>query len=323
MNCRKNLFGTEITEIGLGCWQLGDAWGEVNDTDAQAILRASFDAGVRFFDTAAAYGGGKSERRIADFKASLTEAERRELFIATKITRAEASAAHIRASADQSSANLQMQPVDLLQLHCWSMEMMQQPGIWDALRQLKTDGRIRGFGASVESMEEARYCMAQEGLTTLQIIFNIYRQHPRDEIFAEAREKGVGLIVRVPLASGLLSGKFGHDTVFGEQDHRNFNRDGQRFHVGETFGGLPFEKGIALTDKLKRLLPSEPGMAQLALRWILDHPEVMTIIPGATSVAQAESNAAASELPPLPDSTHAQLAEFYAAEVSPHVRGQY
>lgn len=232
----RPLGDSTVTEIGLGCWQLGGDWGEVSDDEAMEILSASHEAGVRFYDTAAGYGGGRSERLLGKFRQSVGG----DIFIATKIGRKEPTEAHLREGVAGSLERLGMDSLDLLQLHCWPMSMMQPPVVWETLRALRAEGKIKRFGASVESMDEARFCMRQEGLVSLQIIFNIFRQHSRDEIFAEAREKGVALIVRLPLDSGLLAGKFTPETEFGPGDHRNYNKDGGAFHVGETFGGLTF-----------------------------------------------------------------------------------
>ena len=311
---------TPVTEIGLGCWQLGGDWGEVSDQQALEILQASYAVGVRFFDTAAGYGAGRSERTLGAFRRSLAQPD---IFIATKIGRGNSTPQKLREGIAASRERLQMDSLDLIQLHCWPMEHLKLPEVWDTLRELQSEGNITRFGASVESIEEARFCMAQEGCVALQIIFNIFRQHPRDEIFAEAKEKNIALIVRVPLASGLLTGKFSSATTFAESDHRSYNKDGAAFHVGETFGGLPFVKGLELVDRLRKFLPDEPSMGELALRWILDHDAVTTVIPGATSPAQIRANAAISSLPPLSADIHQCLADFYRADVAPHVRGQY
>lgn len=309
-----------VGEIGLGCWQLGGDWGEVSDAQALEILREAQSSGVTFFDTAAGYGGGRSERLLGQFR---RESGGGEIFIATKIGRKEPTEVHIRAGVEGSRERLGVETLDLIQLHCWPLEQLRQPVVWETLRSLQAEGKIARFGASVESVEEARFCMAQEGCVSLQIIFNLFRQHVRDEIFSEAKERGIALIVRVPLASGLLGGKFGKGTAFAENDHRNYNRDGAAFHVGETFGGLTFEKGLELVEKLRGILPSEPPLPEQALRWILDHDAVTTVIPGATRVGQVRDNAVASSLPSLSPELHVRLADFYRDEVAPYVRGQY
>lgn len=312
-----------MTEIGLGCWQLGGDWGKVSDESAQEILQTAYDQGIRFLDTAAVYGSGRSERAIGRFLKTV----RGDIFVATKIARtpnaADFTGKWIRESTLQSLEHLQRDTVDLTQLHCVPMACLKKPVVWEELQTLKAEGLIRHFGASVESIEEARLCMQQEGLSSLQIIFNIFRQHPRDEIFAEAKEKRIALIVRVPLASGLLSGKFTNQTRFGEDDHRNYNKDGAAFHVGETFAGIPFPVGVALAEKVKKRLPAGQDMAQAALRWILDHDAVTTVIPGASSPAQVISNAAAASLPPLSAAVHGALIDLYTAEIKALVRGQY
>jgi aryl-alcohol dehydrogenase-like predicted oxidoreductase len=200
---------------------------------------------------------------------------------------------------------------------------MREGEVFETLRGLKDAGKIKAFGASVESMDEALICLDQEGLSSLQIIFNIYRQKPIAELFEKAKKKDVAIIARVPLASGLLTGKFKVDTSFADDDHRNFNKDGQLFNVGETFAGLPYEKGVELSDKLKTFLPEGMTMVQMALRWILDHDAVSVVIPGASKVEQAAGNAVISDLAPLSDALHAKITEFYDGEVKEHIRGRY
>jgi aryl-alcohol dehydrogenase-like predicted oxidoreductase len=203
------------------------------------------------------------------------------------------------------------------------MAVLQQGDVFDWLRELKQEGKIRNWGASVESMDEALVCLEQEGLASLQIIFNIFRQKPIQALFPQAQAKGVAIVVRLPLASGLLSGKFTADTRFAATDHRNYNRDGQAFNVGETFAGLPFEKGVELADGLKLLVPAGLNMAQMALRWILDHEAVSAIIPGASRPEQVRSNAAASGLAPLGEALHARLKAYCEEKVQPFIRGPY
>jgi aryl-alcohol dehydrogenase-like predicted oxidoreductase len=217
-------------------------------------------------------------------------------------------------------------PIDLHQLHCVPPRVLEEGRVFDWLRKLKSEGLIRHFGASVESMAEARTCLKHGDVDALQIIFNVLRQKPIDELFAEAREKGVAIIVRLPLASGLLAGKYTRATTFPEKDHRNYNKDGKFFNVGETFAGIEFGKAVELTDAIKPLLGVRDGgtpMADLAMRWILDHEAVTTVIPGATKAAQAAANVKASEMPPLPKPTHAALRQFYAGSVAANIRGPY
>jgi aryl-alcohol dehydrogenase-like predicted oxidoreductase len=228
----------------------------------------------------------------------------------------------MRRHVEASLQHLQQSQLFLEQLHCIPTEEMKSGKVFDHFRRMQQEGLIRYWGASVETVEEALICLEQEGIASLQLIFNLFRQHIADDIFSKAREKNVAIIVRVPLASGLLTGKFSPLTIFHEKDHRNYNADGAFFNVGETFAGIPFQQGVNFAKQLAKWLPDD-RMAQWALRWILDHPEVTTVIPGATKVAQVKGNVEASGLPPLPASTHRQLREFYDAEVLPVIRGKY
>ena len=318
--------GAEVSEVGLGCWQFGGDWGEVSEDEAQAILRASAEKGVTFFDTADVYGGGRSEKILGKFLAQTSES----FFVATKLGRAgdpggaaNFTRAAVRAHTEASLRRLGVEALDLTQLHCIPAEVLEQGEIFGWLRELKQEGKIKHFGASVESMDEAETCLKQEGLASLQIIFNLFRQKPIDVLFDQAREARVALIVRLPLASGLLSGKYTKDTQFAPSDHRTYNRDGQAFNVGETFAGLPFETGVDLADALKPLVPEGMTLAQMALRWCLDFPAITAIIPGAKNPQMAEANAAASDLPPLSALLHQRLREFYGARVAENIRGPY
>lgn len=315
-----------VSEIGLGTMQIGASWGDVSEDVALGILQEAADKGVTFFDTADVYGSGRSERLIAEFMKNQTNKP----FVATKIGRwaepgwpdnftLENMRAHIKASLER----LQVNSLDLVQLHCVPTDVLRKGEIFDNLRVLKKEGLIKEFGVSVETMEEAEICLEHDDVVSLQIIFNIFRQKAIKSIFDKAAEKDVAIIVRLPLASGLLSGKMTKATQFNPADHRNFNRDGQVFNVGETFAGLPFEKGVELADKLKELVPEGMTMAQMSLRWILDFPAVTTVIPGASSIAQVESNVSASELPPLSSELHDLLSGFYAQHVESHIRGPY
>ncbi|HMV50576.1 MAG TPA: aldo/keto reductase, partial [Blastocatellia bacterium] len=299
MNHRKfNHTDFSCAEIGLGCWQLGGGdWGEVSDEQAFDILAQAVDLGVNFFDTADVYGGGRSETLIGRFLKS-TPAE---VFVATKLGRLgiypdKYTEATVRAATEESLRRLQTEALDLTQLHCIPTEVMRQGEVFDWLRTLKQEGKIKSFGASVESMEEALICLEQDGLSSLQIIFNVFRQKPIAELFAAAKAKSVALIVRLPLASGLLGGKLTKQSGFAAGDHRNYNRDGQFFNVGETFAGLPFETGVELADELRQLVPEDMTMAQWAMRWILDYDAVTVVIPGATKPQQVADNIAVSQL---------------------------
>ncbi|WP_288129916.1 aldo/keto reductase [Microbulbifer sp.] len=316
--------GYRVSEIGLGCWQLGGDFGPIADETASAILDVAAAEGINFWDTADVYGSGQSEQHIGNFPHKPDN-----LLVATKVGRGQDlypdgySFASIRASLQDSAQRLGVDTIDLAQLHCVPPEILQQGDIFTWMEDLQRSGLIRHYGASVETIEEAFTCLENPGLATLQIIFNLFRQDAAEALLQTAKEKNVGVIVRLPLASGLLSGKFTRDSRFAESDHRNYNRDGAAFSVGETFGGIPFEKGVALVDGLKTLLPdsADNDLAAQALRWILDHPAVSTIIAGASSPQQIARNASVSDLAPLSESTHQALAEYYQQQVRPHIRG--
>jgi len=327
---RKRLFdgtGANVSEIGLGAWQLGGTdWGEVSEEDALLTLRAAVDRGINFFDTADVYGLGRSEELIGKFLKDCSA----EIFVATKIGRfpqpgwpENFSLAAIRSHTESSLRRLGVDTLDLIQLHCIPIEVLRQGEVFESLRQIKQEGKIKHFGVSVESMEEALISLEQPDLTALQIIFNIFRQKPIEALFDRARLRNVALIIRLPLASGLLSGRYTKETKFPQSDHRTFNRDGASFNVGETFAGLPFEKGVELSDALKPLVPEGMNMAQLALRWILDYEAVSVVIAGARNAEQVAGNAEASELPSLGRDLHQKLKIFYDSEVAPHIRGPY
>ncbi len=319
--------GAPVSEVGLGCWQIGgDQWGDVPDADALDVLRASVEAGVTFLDTADVYGAGRSEELIGRF---LKEHPRDRLFIASKFGRfprpgwpGNFDPKTIREHTENSLKRLGIERLDLTQLHCLPMEQLKRAEVWDTVRDLQKQGKIARFGASVESTAEAEECLTQPGCASLQIIFNIFRQTPAvGGLLDRCQKQGVAVIVRLPLASGLLAGKYTPATTFGPNDHRTVNRNGEKFNVGETFAGLGFEKGLELVEKLKPLVPASYTLPQLALRWCLDHPAVTTIIPGARNRAQADANAAASDLPPIPADVHAKLREFFVRDVKPAVRG--
>ena len=327
---KTRIFGNtdaRVSEVGLGCWQIGGlCWGDIDESSAFEILATSVDRGVRFFDTADVYGSGRSETLIGGFLKGCSE----DIFIATKLGRfpdpgwpENLTRSAFRQHTEASLTRLGMDALDLTQLHCLPTAELAEGEVFQWLREMKQEGKIKAFGASVESMDEANLCLEQEGISSLQIIFNIFRQKPIEALFEKAKEKNVALIVRLPLASGLLAGKITKETTFAENDHRNFNRDGKMFNVGETFAGLPFEKGSELADVVKRWTPEGMTMAAMSLRWILDHDAVSVVIPGASRVEQAISNAAVSDLGPLSDELHQKLSEFYAREVAEHIRGPY
>lgn len=314
--------GYQVSEIGLGCWQLGGDFGPVADDAANSILDNAAESGITFWDTADVYGGGLSEERIGSFAK-----KPRDLFVATKVGRApelypdQYSKAAVRESLEGSARRLGTDTLDLAQLHCVPPQILEDGEIFTWLDDLKKDGLIRHYGASVETIGEAFTCLQHENLASLQIIFNIFRQDANAKLLDTAKSKDVGIIVRLPLASGLLSGKFTTDTRFAESDHRNYNRDGAAFSVGETFGGIPFARGVELAEELRDLLPSEHTLSQWALRWILDHDAVSSIIAGVSKPEQIATNVHASELPPLDAATHKRLAEFYQRAVKPSIRG--
>lgn len=317
---------TAVSEIGLGTWQLGGDWGAVDDATARQIMETAVAQGVTFFDTADVYGSGLSEQRIAQFLHS----QPAHIFVATKLGRSgdpgwpqNFTFENMRQHTEASLRRLQVEALDLTQLHCIPTAELQRGEVFEHLRRLKQEGKIKRFGASVESMAEALICLEQDGLASLQIIFNLFRQKPIETLFAQAQARGVAIIVRLPLASGLLAGKFTQSTTFAANDHRTYNRDGDSFNVGETFAGLPFATGVELADALKPLVPTTMTMAQFAQRWILDFPAVTTIITGATRVSQVEANTAVSQLPPLSPELHQQLAAFYQTRVHEHIRGPY
>ena len=314
--------GFNASEIGLGCWQIGSCWGNIPEKTAEKILNTAYDNGTNFYDTADVYGNGRSEKLVGRFIRGKSD-----VFVATKVGRSDSlypnnfTIKAVTACIDGSLKRLGLESLDLIQLHCVPPEVLKQGDIFDLMRKLKKAGKIKNWGASVESMDEALVCLQQDDLCSLQIIFNIFRQKPIDTIFEQCKKKNVALIIRLPVASGLLSGKLTKSSTFAENDHRNFNRDGQVFNVGETFAGLPFEKGIELADQLKQFVPKGMTMAQFALRWILDFDAVSVIIPGASKPQQAADNAKASDFPPLDKDLHEKLKDFYEEKVKDFIRG--
>ncbi len=319
--------GRSISEIGLGCWQLGGDWGDVDDDTSLAILEAAADSGVTFFDTADVYGDGRSERAVGAFLASRDDADA--MTVATKMGRR--ANPHVkeaytldafRAWTDRSRENLGVDTLDLVQLHCPPTEVLFDPTTFDALRTLHDEGRVRSWGVSVERVDEALHVLDEEGLASIQIIVNVFRRKPLERVIGEASDKGVAIIARVPLASGLLSGKYDEATTFPENDHRTYNRQGEAFDVGETFSGVPFEVGVRAAREVAALTPVGWTTAQLALRW-LTQSGVATTIPGARSVEQARANAAVGDLPMIDEATMAELARIYHDSIREHVHTQW
>ncbi|GAB0113215.1 aldo/keto reductase [Acidisoma sp. C75] len=319
--------GKAVSEIGFGAWAIGASWGQVDDKAARQALHAALDAGVTFIDTADVYGDGHSERLIA---AVLQERGGDRPFVATKAGRrlpAQTVEGYSRdnliAWIDRSRQNLAVDTLDLVQLHCPPTALYRRPEVFEMLEEIKQQGRIRDYGVSVESVEEARKALDYPGVVSIQIIFNIFRQKPAEALFDLVRQRNVAIIARVPLASGLLTGKFKPDTDFEDSDHRKFNRNGEAFDVGETFSGVPYEVGLAAVEKIRPLVGEDASMARLALRWILMFEAVTVAIPGARTAEQAVSNAAAAALPPLSGSVMERLRAIYDADIRPHVHGRW
>ena len=314
--------GYEVSEIGLGCWQLGGDFGPVGDDTANEILRTARSLDVNFWDTADVYGAGQSERRIGGFT------DKKGVLVATKLGRGPEfegmtrySRAKVRESLEGSAKRLGVETLDLAQLHCIPIDVLRDGEIFTWLDDLRQAGLIRHWGASVQTVEEGMLAMRADTCASLQTIFNLFRQDAVDSLLPAAQKANVGIIVRLPLASGLLSGKMSKTTQFTAQDHRTYNRDGQAFYVDETFSGLPFDKGVAFADEIKHWLPAGMSLAHLALRWILDQPAVSTIIAGVTRPAQLRDNVEASRMDPLPEPLVAKLKDFYVEKVRPEVRG--
>lgn len=319
--------GMRVSEISLGTWALGSEWGDVSDEDAYATLNRAVDIGVNFLDTADVYGDGRSEKLIGRL---LKDRPDDGIFVATKAGRrldphtAEGyNFENISAFVERSLENLGVEALDLLQLHCPPTEAYRQDDTFEALDRLVEDGKVRHYGVSVEKVEEARMALEHPGVATVQIIFNLFRQKPAEEFFPLAEARNVGVLARVPLASGLLSGKMGPDREFPDNDHRNFNREGAAFDKGETFSGVPFERGLEAAEELKTLVPEGYTLAHFALRWILMHPAVSCAIPGAKRPDQASDNIAATVMPALSDEAMSRAREIYDAAIRPEVHHQW
>jgi len=316
----------EISELSFGTWAIGGDWGKTNDQEALFGLDKAMELGVNFFDTADVYGNGHSEELLA--KATKGRAD--EIYIATKFCRAgdiydphTYSEQKIRAYCEASLKRLGRERIDLYQIHCPPLKILMNTNIFDVLDKLQEEGKIRYYGVSVETVEEGLYCLEQPNVRALQVIFNLFRQKPLQHLLPMAKDKGVGILARVPLASGLLTGKFQSNTVFEANDHRNFNRNGEQFNVGETFGGLDFNKGVELSNKIGWIANNRGSMTQAALRWILDHDAVTTVIPGFKSVNQVIENVKAIGVSSFSPKEMEWLANFYQEEVHSHVRGAY
>jgi len=319
--------GREVSEIGFGAWAIGGSWGDVSHEDAKATVHAALDAGVTFLDTADVYGDGRSERIIAEV---LDERGGARPFVATKAgRRLDPHVAdgytweNLQGFVDRSLKNLATERLDLVQLHCPPTEVFYRPEVFGALDDLKARGKIADYGVSVEKVEEGLKAIEYPGVVSVQMIYNIFRQRPADLFFGEARARNVAVIVRVPLASGLLTGKMTRETTFDPEDHRNFNRQGAAFDVGETFAGVPYEAALDAVEELRALVPEGVPMAAFALRWILMEEAVSVVIPGARNPAQARANAAADEVAPLAADTIAAVREIYDRRIAPHVHQRW
>lgn len=319
--------GNAISEIGFGAWAIGGSWGDVSERDAKAALHAALDSGTTFIDTADVYGDGRSERIIA---AVLKERGGSRPFVATKAGRrlnphiAQGyTAENLNAFVERSLKNLETDCLDLVQLHCPPTEVYYRPEVFDTLDEMVASGKIRHYGVSVEKAEEGLKAIEYPGVKSVQVIYNIFRERPAELFMREAQRRGIAVIVRVPLASGLLTGKMTADTAFAADDHRHFNREGQAFDKGETFAGVPYDVALQAVEKIRPLVPSGVSMAQFALRWILMNAGVTTVIPGAKNAEQAKANNAASDLPPLTDSAMAALRALYMETIAPFVHHRW
>lgn len=320
--------GWSASEIGFGAWGIGgDAWGNTDDSASLAALHSAIDQGINFIDTADVYGDGHSEQLIAQVRKQRSEA----LFVATKAGRrlnphtAAGYTDHQQMTAfvERSLRNLDVEALDLLQLHCPPSEVYTMPEAFAILDELQQQGKIRNYGVSVERVDEALQAITYPNVKSVQIIFNLFRLKPAEQFFAAAQQRKVGIIVRVPLASGLLTGKFRADSQFAENDHRNYNRYGQAFDQGETFSGVDYATGLRAAEELRALLPAGMTMAQFALRWILMFPQVSTIIAGAKTPAQAVENARAAEFPPLSEETMRQARDIYDRSIRQQVHHRW
>ncbi|HEX6469500.1 MAG TPA: aldo/keto reductase [Streptosporangiaceae bacterium] len=319
--------GRRVSVVGLGTWQLGADWGAVHESDALEVLRAAVESGVTFLDTADVYGDGRSERLIGRFLREHGRADG--ILVATKMGRrgrqdpAEFTLDNFRTWTDRSRANLGVETLDLVQLHCPPTPVFGTDAVYDALDTLVGEKRIAAYGVSVETCDEALAAIARPHVASVQIILNVFRRKPLERVLPAARAAGVGIIARVPLASGLLSGRYRADTVFPADDHRTYNRHGESFDVGETFSGVDYETGLRAAEEFAALVPAGMTPAQAALRWVIQQPGVTTVIPGARTAAQARANAAAAGLPALPDSTLAAIADLYGRRVRTQVHHRW
>jgi aryl-alcohol dehydrogenase-like predicted oxidoreductase len=313
-----------VSAISFGTWALGGDWGEVPEADAVAGLHAALNAGVDLFDTADVYGMGRSEELLGRVLGP-----RPDVLVATKFCRwddvadpATYEAPRVRAYCEASLRRLRRDAIDLYQVHTPPTWVIEQGGVFDVLLDLQREGKVRFFGVSVETAAQGRLALEHEGVDALQVIFNIFRQNLVEELFPQVDEASAGVLARVPLASGLLTGKFTRETTFPADDHRTYNREGAAFNVGETFAGVPFERGVELANELRWIANGRGTMAAAALRWALDHPQVSAVIPGFKDAHQVEQNLAAADAPSFSREELLRLSRFFEDRVRPHVKGR-
>ncbi|MAL16911.1 MAG: aldo/keto reductase [Balneola sp.] len=319
--------GFKISEVSLGTWQLGGKWGtEFDHNVAQKTLEEAIAHGCNFIDTADVYKATDSEVAVGK---AIKNADKR-IYVATKCgrqinphTNENYTAEKLRSYVEDSLQRLDVETIDLIQLHCPPTEVYYRPEIFGEFEKLKEEGKIQNLGVSIEKVEEGLKALEYDNVTSIQVIYNMFRQRPHELLFPKAKEKNIGIIVRVPLASGLLTGKFSKDTTFGENDHRNFNRDGSAFDVGETFSGIPYETGIEAVEKLKDHLPDNQDLVQLALKWVLMRDEVSCVIPGASSVKHVADNLAASDADPISDNIMNEIEKIYEDDIKPLVHQRW
>jgi len=318
--------GFEVSEIALGTWQVGGTWGSVfNHQNAEAILNTAVDNGINFIDTADVYGDGDSEKAVGRFVRSRSE----RIYVATKCGRrftphnnTSYQTKGLRNFVEESLRNMGLETLDLIQLHCPPPESLYRSEIFELFDTLKQEGKIQNLGVSVETIDEAFKAIEYENVTTIQIIFNMIRQRPSEEFFGAAAKKNIGIIARVPLASGLLTGKYSASTTFGKDDHRTFNRNGEAFDKGETFSGVDYMKGLEVVDEIKAVFPQSSNLAALALKWVLMFPEISCVIPGASRPEQVLSNIQASKLPNLTTNQMNRIKQIYEQQIWPEIANE-
>ncbi|MED3964479.1 aldo/keto reductase [Niallia taxi] len=318
--------GLKVSEVSFGTWAIGGSWGKTNDAEALKSLDRAIGEGVNFFDTADVYGNGHSEELLA----MATKGKEEDIHIATKFCRSgdihsadTYTYENVQTFCENNLKRLNREAIDLYQIHCPPLEVLQDGSVFEVLDRLKKEGKIKHYGVSVETVEEGLVCLNHEGVDALQVIFNIFRQKPLETLLPEAKRKGTGILVRLPLASGLLTGKFTEGHRFEQDDHRAFNENGESFNIGETFAGLGFSKGVELAEELRWIAEGRQSMASASLRWILDHEEVSCIIPGFKNEQQVMGNLVALQEKSFSQAEKTRLQEFYQQKVKNSIRGPY